>query len=228
MCFKLHSFLLILGFILITIVTIIDLYHIIKKINLTKLYNILVFFGLYYIAEFFSRNVVYIVVDNVPDSYSYAINILNIIHIISILIFFISLTLMVILLISTLIYILQTILNTIGIKFNFINQIIFSFILKRTHFKNELHVIYFAFFGTLSMLYFLIFLTNVYFNALSFAPNIIHISSYYQNNKICSKISPDSYIHILGDNKVSISPFNTKFAFNLITNKPNFTTQECN
>lgn len=105
MCFKLHSFLLILGFILITIVTIIDLYHIIKKINLTKLYNILVFFGLYYIAEFFSRNVVYIVVDNVPDSYSYAINILNIIHIISILIFFISLTLMVILLISTLIYI---------------------------------------------------------------------------------------------------------------------------
>ncbi|WP_257396717.1 hypothetical protein [Campylobacter lari] len=87
LCFKLHSFLLIFGFILITIVTVIDLHHITKKINLTKLYNILVFFGLYYIAEFFSRNVVYIVVDNVPDSYSYAINILNIIHIISILIF---------------------------------------------------------------------------------------------------------------------------------------------
>ncbi|EOH9602966.1 hypothetical protein ACME30_001736, partial [Campylobacter jejuni] len=84
-------------------------------------------------------------------------------------------------------------------------------------------------YGILSIFYFLFFLMFGYFQILNIASSIIHMTSYYQNNTICSKVSPNAYIHLLGDNKVSISPFNEKFAFHLDKNTLyKFMTKDCN
>ncbi|EAI5528682.1 hypothetical protein BHH78_08055, partial [Campylobacter jejuni] len=45
----------IIGYLLLIIPAFIDLYKITKRINIVKIYNLLVFFGVYLVAEFCSR-----------------------------------------------------------------------------------------------------------------------------------------------------------------------------
>ncbi|ECK2950880.1 hypothetical protein FQZ44_08335, partial [Campylobacter jejuni] len=65
--FKINKFICIIGFILILILGFLDLYQVIKRVNFAKIYNLLIFFGLYYIAEFFSRHIIYTTVNYMPD-----------------------------------------------------------------------------------------------------------------------------------------------------------------
>ncbi|MBZ7974608.1 hypothetical protein H2252_04365 [Campylobacter sp. RM9754] len=219
----------IVGYILLIIPAFIDLYQIIKRINIAKIYNLLVFFGLYCIAEFFSRDIIYNKVDYTPDSYSYAINIFNIIIIIPIIIICIMFALLLLLIASFLLAILKEMFKTLFFtNLDFLVQKIFNFIIKTTHFKNKVHICFFIFFGVAVILQCLSFSTLGYFYVFNFTSNIIHMTSYYQNNTICSKVSPNAYIHLLGDNKVSISPFNEKFVFHLDKNRDKFITRDCN
>ncbi|EAH6254475.1 hypothetical protein FSZ47_04175, partial [Campylobacter jejuni] len=49
----------IIGYLLLIIPAFIDLYKITKRINIVKIYNLLVFFGVYLVAEFCSRYIIY-------------------------------------------------------------------------------------------------------------------------------------------------------------------------
>ncbi|ECP8852411.1 hypothetical protein ACMCYT_001800, partial [Campylobacter jejuni] len=49
----------IMGYLLLFIPAFIDLYKITKRINIVKIYNLLVFFGVYLVAEFCSRYIIY-------------------------------------------------------------------------------------------------------------------------------------------------------------------------
>ncbi|ECP9409732.1 hypothetical protein FU704_07730, partial [Campylobacter jejuni] len=64
----------IMGYLLLFIPAFIDLYKITKRINIVKIYNLLVFFGVYLVAEFCSRYIIYTTINYIPDSYGYAIN----------------------------------------------------------------------------------------------------------------------------------------------------------
>ncbi|EAL5532881.1 hypothetical protein DRB91_08735, partial [Campylobacter jejuni] len=48
----------IIGYLLLIIPAFIDLYKITKRINIVKIYNLLVFFGVYLVAEFCSRYII--------------------------------------------------------------------------------------------------------------------------------------------------------------------------
>ncbi|HIC3493740.1 TPA: hypothetical protein ACW4V7_000316 [Campylobacter coli] len=219
-----------MGYLLLIIPAFIDLYKITKRINIAKIYNLLVSFELYYIAEFFSRDIIYNIVGYTPDSYNYVINIFNIIIIIPVIIICIMLILSLLLATSFLLVILKEMFKTLFfLNLDFLVQKIFNFIIKTTHFKNKVHICFFIFFGVTVILQCLSFSTLGYFYVFNFTPNIIHMTSYYQNNTICSKVSPNAYIHLLGDNRVSISPFNEKFAFHLDKNTLyKFMTKDCN
>ncbi|EAI6780008.1 hypothetical protein FUD75_08730, partial [Campylobacter jejuni] len=226
---KINKFICIIGFILILILGFLDLYQVIKRVNFAKIYNLLIFFGLYYIAEFFSRHIIYTTVNYMPDSYNYAINIFNIIHIILIITILTTFILLLIIAVSLLIYMLPNLLKIIFLNLDFLTQKPIDYIIQKTHFKNRTHIFCSIFYGILSIFYFLFFLMFGYFQILNIASSIIHMTSYYQNNTICSKVSPNAYIHLLGDNKVSISPFNEKFAFHLDKNTLyKFMTKDCN
>ncbi|HEB9338049.1 TPA: hypothetical protein RZK48_001041 [Campylobacter coli] len=218
-----------MGYLLLIIPAFIDLYKITKRINIAKIYNLLVFFGIYLVAEFFSRYIIYTTINFIPDSYGYAINIFNIIIIIPIIIICIMVALSLLFIVHFLTPVLLDITKCLFfLNLNFLIQKIFNFIMKTTHFKNKFHIDCFVFFGVTAILQCLSFFMLGYFYVFNFSPNIIHIASYYQNNTICSKVSPNAYIHLLGDNKVSISPFNEKFVFYLDKNRDKFITRDCN
>ncbi|AKJ53370.1 hypothetical protein CD56_03095 [Campylobacter lari] len=218
-----------MGYLLLIIPAFIDLYKITKRINIAKIYNLFVFFGVYLVAEFCSRDIIYNIVDHTPDSYSYTINIFNIIIIIPIIIICTMFALSLLFIAHFLIPMLSDITKSLFfLNLNFLVQKIFNFIIKTTHFKNKLHIDCFVFFGVTTILQCLSFFIIGYFYVFNFSPNIIHIASYYKNNTICSKVPPNAYIHLLGDNKVSISPFNEKFVFHLDKNRDKFITRDCN
>lgn len=126
-------------------------------------------------------------------------------------------------------YVLLCLLKLLSLNFlNFIIQKITHCIIEKTHFKNEFYIGCFALFAIL-IAYSLNFSIVIgYLKLFNFAPNIIHMSSYYQKTafaQIFHQMPTFTFWEII---RTSISPFNEKFVFNLKYTEHKFETRNCN
>ena len=207
---EMSAIVLLLGFLIILVPTIYDSYMVTTKISQSKIVvfiiNFILFYIIYGIAEILSKEHIRAVVNFMPDSYTTAIYFFAIFYIpcASIIIFIIISILFLI------ICFVLSILKDIGgewvkSKLNGLQ----NYIVKRLDFKNKIHMTIFLSIGLYCgiILFVVIFIKAPSFYFSKYAPAIIHYTSYYKNDKICSKINEKYYIKILGDNLASISPF---------------------
>ena len=135
-----------------------------------------------------------------------------------------------IVLLGCIFYLLAMILSPLK-NISFINNIINSISLyfaDKLRFESVRHLENFSFFGLfISVL--CIFAVVFYFLQFQFkyAEHIVFLTSYQKNqtpngDKICSLVADDKYIHLLGDNRVSIAPYYSE-VFNFI---PFFTIEK--
>lgn len=143
---------------------------------------------IYGIAEIISKEHIYNIINFIPDSYTTAIYSFKLFYMLHILIIM-FMSFMTLLLC---IYCIFSALKDIKFIQNKLNKLE-EYIVAKLDFKNKIHMVTFLLLGL-----FTIFITidtilqkpTLYF--YKYAPIIIHYTSYYQNNTICSKINKNT------------------------------------
>lgn len=185
-----------------------------------------------------SKEIIYKITNAFPDTFTTAIYFFNFG-------FIILIWLSLIVLLGCIFYFLAMILSPLkNISFikNIINNISLYFA-DKLGFENCFHMPLFFCIGLCSSLCILSVPVSYFLQfQFKYAEHIVFLTSYQKNqtpngDKICSLVADDKYIHLLGDNKVSIAPyyfyylkvFNFIPFFTIEKNSPNgFRTQKCN
>lgn len=184
------------------------MFFILIQSNIVKF--VVVFFGyfIYYLAELISKKYIYEITNAYPDTFSTAIYFFNFGFI------FLSWTGLIILLslILLILLILASFFKNLAILNKIINKVL-SFLVHKLQFESVKHL-------ELSFCLGLFISGAIIFGIvcyllkfeIKYREHIVFLSSYEKNqtpngDKICSLIEGDKYIHLLGDNRVSIAPY---------------------
>lgn len=203
--------LLVLGILTIFIPALADSYQIAKIFIDNKIIRFIITFippscVIYGIAESLSKEHITTITHTIPDTYTTTIYFFTLFYT-----FFISIFLFVLLLICLFfIYMLKDIILSVPSSETTLNVLSKAnkYLVKKFGFKNIIHMECFLFIGSIAISILISTIASqISFYFYKYAPIIIHYTSYYENNTICSKIDKKYYIKTLGDNQVSISPF---------------------
>lgn len=197
----------IIGLIILIIVALIDflrVFFILIQSNKVKIITAFFAYFIYGFAELISKEIIYEIVNAFPDTFNTAIYFLNFG-------FIILIWLVLIVLLGCIFYAFAFVLSlfkNISYLNNKINNIL-SYFANKLEFESRFHMVLFFYIG----LYIIFVLVSYPLQfQFKYAEHIVFLTSYQKNqtpngDKICSLVADDKYIHLLGDNRVSIAPY---------------------